>query len=133
MEDDRGVMSARMRDKVTFKDWLDKWFNDKTNDSQDRSTSLSSTNLESPLNQNQWEFYLQEIEKYYQELLSSNLEEGNCVLENDDSQIGPIEPHVTEQNNYNMVTITMTDIFLKYVALINANIYLLCSLSFCFF
>lgn len=104
MEDDRGVMSARMRDKVTFKDWLDKWFNDKTNDSQDRSTSLSSTNLESPLNQNQWEFYLQEIEKYYQELLSSNLEEGNCVLENDDSQIGPIEPHVTEHNNYDMVT-----------------------------
>ncbi|RZB92948.1 putative U-box domain-containing protein 50 isoform X1 [Glycine soja] len=102
MEDDRGVMSARMRDKVTFKDWLDKWFNDKTNDSQDRSTSLSSTNLESPLNQNQWEFYLQEIEKYYQELLSSNLEEGNCVLENDDSQIGPIEPHVTEHNNYDM-------------------------------
>ena len=133
MEDDQGVMVARMRDKITFKDWLDKWFKDKTNDSQDRIASLSSSNLESPVNRNQWEFYLQEIENYYQELLSSKPEEGSCVQENDDSQIGPIEPHVTEQNNYNMVTITMTDIFLKYVALINANIYLLCSLSFCFF
>jgi len=133
MEDDQGVMVARMRDKITFKDWLDKWFKDKTNDSQDRIASLSSSNLESPVNRNQWEFYLQEIENYYQELLSSKPEEGSCVQENDDSQIGPIEPHVTEQNNYNMVTITMADIFLKYVALINANIYLLCSLSFCFF
>ncbi|KAK7407195.1 hypothetical protein VNO78_08902 [Psophocarpus tetragonolobus] len=102
MEDDHGAMVARMRDKITFKDWLDKWFNDKTNDSQDRSTSLSSSNLESPVNHNQWEFYLQEIENYYQELLSSKSEEGNCGLDNDDLQIGPIEPHVTEQNNYNM-------------------------------
>ncbi|KAG5067839.1 hypothetical protein GLYMA_01G022600v4 [Glycine max] len=104
MEDDQGVMVARMRDKITFKDWLDKWFKDKTNDSQDRIASLSSSNLESPVNRNQWEFYLQEIENYYQELLSSKPEEGSCVQENDDSQIGPIEPHVTEQNNYNMST-----------------------------
>lgn len=97
MEDDHGVMVGRMRDKITFKDWLDKWFNDKTNDS--RSASLSSTNLESPVNENQWEFYLQEIENYYQELLSSKSEEGSCVLDNDDSQTGPIEPHVTENNN----------------------------------
>ncbi|TKY69960.1 putative U-box domain-containing protein 50 [Spatholobus suberectus] len=102
MEDDHGVMVARMRDKVTFKDWLDKWFNDKTNDPQDRSASLSSTNSESPENQNHWEFYLQEIDNYYQELLSSKSEEGSCGPDNDDSHIGQIEPHVTEQNNYNM-------------------------------
>lgn len=103
MEDDHGVMVARTRDKITFKEWLDKLFNDKTNDSNDRSaSSLSSTNLESPENQNQWEFYLQEIENYYQELLSSKLEEGSCVPDNDDSQIGPIEPHVAEHNNSNM-------------------------------
>ncbi|KAL2349012.1 hypothetical protein Fmac_003012 [Flemingia macrophylla] len=104
MEDDHGVMVARMRDKVTFKEWLDKWFNDKTNDSHGRSESLSSTNLESPGNQNQWEFYLQEIDNYYQELLSSNSEEGSCVLDNDDSQTGPIEAHVTEHNNFNVVS-----------------------------
>ncbi|QCD90717.1 Rossmann-like alpha/beta/alpha sandwich fold [Vigna unguiculata] len=102
MEDDHGVMVARIRDKITFKDWLDKWFNDKTHDSPDKSESLSSSNLESPVTRNQWEFYLQEIENYYQELLSSKLEEGNCGLDNDDSQIGPNEPHVTEHNNYNM-------------------------------
>ncbi|KAK7307266.1 hypothetical protein VNO77_40172 [Canavalia gladiata] len=102
MEDDQGVMVGRMRDKVSFKDWLDKLFNDKINDSQDRSASLSSTNLESPVNQNHWEFYLQEIEKYYQELLSLKLEEGSCGQDNDESQIGPIEPDVTERNNYDM-------------------------------
>lgn len=101
MEDDQGVMVARIRDKITFKDWLDKWFHDKTNDSLDKSESLSSSNLESPVNRNRWEFYLQEIENYYQELLSSKLEEGNCGLDNDESQIGPNEPHVTEHNNYN--------------------------------
>jgi len=135
MEDDHGVMVARIRDKITFKDWLDKWFNDKTNDSPDKSEPLSSSNLESSVNRNQWEFYLQEVENYYQELLSSKLEEGNCGLDNDDSQIGPNEPHVTEHNNYNMVTHNNDKYFSSNmcVAMINANIYLLCSLSFCFF
>lgn len=99
MEDDNGVMVARMRDKITFKDWLDKMFNDKANDSQDKSASPSSNNS---VTQNQWGFYLQEIENYYQELLSSNLEEGSCGQDNDDSQISPIETDVTERNNSNM-------------------------------
>ncbi|KAK7309582.1 hypothetical protein RJT34_06429 [Clitoria ternatea] len=112
MEDDHGVMVARTRDKITFKDWLDKLFNDKINDSQDKSASLSSTNLEN-VNQNQWEFYLQEIENYFQEL-SSNLEEGSCVQDNDDSQISPIEPdHVTECNNSNMSTAEKIEILKK--------------------
>ncbi|XP_045809463.1 putative U-box domain-containing protein 50 isoform X1 [Trifolium pratense] len=102
MEDDSGVMVAKMRDKVTFKDWLDKMFSDKTNDySQNRlSASPSIINLV----QNQWEFYLQDIENYYQELLSSNLEEGSYVQDNDNSHISPIEPHVTELNNSNKNT-----------------------------
>ncbi|XP_027360013.1 putative U-box domain-containing protein 50 [Abrus precatorius] len=103
MEDDHGVMVAKMRDKLTFKDWLDKLFIDKTSDSQDRSASLSSTNLESHGNQNQWEFHAQEIENYYQELLSSKLEEGSCVQDNDDSRISPIEPDVTERDKSNMM------------------------------
>lgn len=104
MEDDSGAMVAKMRDKVTFKDWLDKMFSDKTNDySQNRlSASPSSTNLV----QNQWEFYLQDIENYYQELLLSlNLEEGSYVVhDNDGSHVCPkIEPHVTDLNNSNKV------------------------------
>lgn len=89
MEDDNGVMVAKMKDKITFKDWLEKMFNDKTNDS---IASPSSTSL----GKNQWEFYLQEIEFYYKELLSLNLEkdEGRFVEENDDLQISPIEPDV---------------------------------------
>lgn len=104
MEDDSGAMVAKMRDKVTFKDWLDKMFSDKTNDySQNRlSASPSSTNLV----QNQWEFYLQDIENYYQELLSLNLEEGSYVVhDNDGSHVCPkIEPHVTDLNNSNKST-----------------------------
>lgn len=98
MEDDNGVTVARMRDKITFKDWLDKMFNDKTNDDGIASPS-STTNLGQ---NNQWEFYLQEIENYYQELMSSNLnEEGD----NDESQIGPTETDVTERNiSSNVVT-----------------------------
>lgn len=105
MEDDSGVMVAKMRDKVTFKDWLDKMFSDKTNYySHNRlSASPSSTNLV----QNQWEFYLQDIENYYQELLSSNLEEGSYVQENDGLHVCPkFEPHVTDLNNSNKVNNT---------------------------
>lgn len=99
MEDDNGVMVAKMKDKITFKDWLETMFNDKTNDS---IASPSSTSL----GKNQWEFYLQEIEFYYKELLSLNLkeEEGRFVEENDELHISPIEPDVSERNNTNMVT-----------------------------
>ncbi|GAU23317.1 hypothetical protein TSUD_237710 [Trifolium subterraneum] len=79
MEDDSGVMVAKMRDKNRL------------------SASPSTINLV----QNQWEFYLQDIENYYQELSSSNLEEGSYVQDNDISQISPIEPHVIELNNSN--------------------------------
>ncbi|XP_027192458.1 putative U-box domain-containing protein 50 isoform X2 [Cicer arietinum] len=99
MEDDSGVMVAKMRDKVTFKDWLDKIFSDKTNDYSQNSLSASPSTTN--LGQNQWEFYLQDIENYYQELLSSNLEEGSY----DNLHISPtIEPRVTQQNNSNMNT-----------------------------
>lgn len=113
MEDDNGVTVARLRDKVSFKDWLEKMFNDKSNESPGRSASTSSTNFESPVTQDHWEFYLQEIENYYQELMSSNLEEGKCGQDNDGSQISPIEPDVTELNNSNTVTKPMVDISLE--------------------
>ncbi|WJX61849.1 hypothetical protein P8452_46901 [Trifolium repens] len=102
MEDDSGVMVAKIRDKVTFKDWLDKMFSDKTNDYSHNRLSASPSTIN--LVQNQWEFYLQDIENYYQELLSSNLEEGSYVQDNDDSHISPIEPHVTELNSSNKNT-----------------------------
>ncbi|CAK8537138.1 unnamed protein product [Lathyrus sativus] len=117
MEDDSGVMVAKMKDKVTFKDWLDKMFSDKISDySQNRlSASPSSTSLV----QNQWEFYLQDIENYYQELLlSSNLEEGIYVQENDDLHVGTkIGPLVTELNNSNKNTTEKIEILCKTIEL----------------
>nr|KYP66236.1 Putative U-box domain-containing protein 50 [Cajanus cajan] len=64
LEDDNGVKIASMRDKLNFKDWLERMlFDNKTIDSQHRSscvqtTSSSNLELESYLNQNQWEINL---------------------------------------------------------------------------
>ncbi|KAI4314425.1 hypothetical protein L6164_027336 [Bauhinia variegata] len=101
MEDDKGVMVARMRDRVTFRDWLEKIFTEKLGDTPDgnsRGSSNRSLNMESPVSQNQWELHLQEIENYSQELFSCNLEIDSCGQENDVLQISPIEP---EQKNSN--------------------------------
>ena len=100
MEDDNGVTVARMKDNITIK-CLERMFSDKTTDSPRRS-SCGSTSLESPINQNLWEFYLQEIEDYLQELLSSNLEEGSYGKENYISQISPVEEPSTSDNTVTM-------------------------------
>ncbi|MED6131830.1 hypothetical protein PIB30_013560 [Stylosanthes scabra] len=80
MEDDNGVTVARMKDNNKS---IAKWFlqkikfsdNNKINDSNPTSSCSSS---EFPLiNQNQWKSYFPEIDNYYQELLSLNLEEEN--------------------------------------------------------
>ncbi|KAJ7943737.1 Kinase family protein [Quillaja saponaria] len=106
MEDDNGVMVAKLRDKLSFRDWLGKMFLENLINSPGRSSrrlSPSSTNLGSPGSQNQWEFNLQEIENYFQELLSSNLiEEEGIEQDNDVLQISPTEPDLSEQNNSNM-------------------------------
>ncbi|XP_028802777.1 LOW QUALITY PROTEIN: putative U-box domain-containing protein 50 [Neltuma alba] len=108
MEDDNGVVVARMRDKITFKDWLDKLLPREPFDSPDYrgSANSSSASMESPGSQNQWEFYLQEIETYFQDLLSSHTNDEQLSLEHQDSDISRIsgvEPDdVREQNNSNM-------------------------------
>lgn len=102
MEDHNGVKIASMRDKMNSKDWLERFmFCYKTIDSQHTNSSgpSSSTNLEPYLNQNEWEFSFQEIENYFQELLSFNLEEGSSGQDNHGSQLSPIEPFVTERYN----------------------------------
>ena len=82
MEDDRGVMVAKLRQKGSFKDWLGKFFipnqpNSLENNPR-RLLSSSSSNLDSPSSQTQWENYVQEIEDYFQHLLSLNLDEEVC-------------------------------------------------------
>jgi hypothetical protein len=115
MEDGSGVKVAKMRDKTNFIDWIEKVFCDKTIDSNERvssRSSTSSTNLEAHLDQNQWEFYVQEINNYFQELLSLNFEGENCEQEfDDDSCISPIDAYVQQlKNSDDKVTKFMFDI-----------------------
>lgn len=110
MEDDSGVKVAKMRDyKTNFKYWIERIFCDKTIDSNQGCSSRSSTSSESHIDQNEWELYIREIDSYFQELLSLNMEEGICGQDNDDSYFSPIEPFVQQlKNSDNKVIRTRT-------------------------
>ncbi|KAI5419311.1 hypothetical protein KIW84_043470, partial [Lathyrus oleraceus] len=100
MEDDSGVKVAKMRDyKTNFRYWIERIFCDKTIDSNQGCSSRSSTSSESHIDQNEWELYIREIDSYFQELLSLNMEEGICGQDNDDSYFSPIEPFVQQLKN----------------------------------
>ncbi|XP_057251923.1 putative U-box domain-containing protein 50 isoform X2 [Beta vulgaris subsp. vulgaris] len=80
MEDEDGVIVAKLKQKTSFKGWLGKMLSH----GQERSTTYSSprcssSDSESPLSRNgnnHWELYEQDIEEYFQELLlvSNSLE-----------------------------------------------------------
>lgn len=88
MEDDQGVIVAKLREKASFQGWLAKMFNETPANSPDRI----SANPNSPINsQNStWESQVQDIENYFQHLLSLKLEEEDCGQENDDVQNIPM-------------------------------------------
>lgn len=88
MEDDQGVMVAK---KANFRSWLGKMFTDNSHDSH--QLPATSKALE---NENQWENYAQEIENYFEHLLSLNLDEEICKEENDILQADSTEPGVAE-------------------------------------
>lgn len=88
MEDDQGAMVAK---KANFRSWFGKMFTDNSHDSH--QLPASSKALE---NENQWEDYAQEIENYFEHLLSLNLDEEICKEENDILQAGSTEPGVAE-------------------------------------
>lgn len=110
MEDDQGVMVAKVREKGSFKGWLAKMFNENSADSLDTVSHPSlrfSTNPNSPNSQNQWESCVQEIENYFQHLLSLKLdEEEDCGQGNDRVQISPMELARPEHADSNMVTVS---------------------------
>ncbi|XP_042990038.1 putative U-box domain-containing protein 50 [Carya illinoinensis] len=102
MEDDhQGVRVARRRDnKASLKKRVGKIFSDQTNTperSSHHSSSNSSVNSNSPKSKNQWEFHVQEIENYFQQLLSSDLDADDLPQENDSFQI--ITSHAAESEN----------------------------------
>ena len=91
MEDDQGVIFAKLREKGSFKDWLGKMFIPNSPNSQGQRnprrilSSSSMISLDSPSTQSRWESYAQEIEDYFQHLLSLNLDEQDCVEEESES------------------------------------------------
>lgn len=94
MEDDQGVTVARLREKGSFKDWLGKIFIPNPSSSLERNQrrilSSSAINLDSPSTQSQWQNYAQEIEDYFQHLLSLYLDDEEvCVQEDDCLQQSP--------------------------------------------
>lgn len=100
MEDDQGVMVAKMKEKASLKDWIEKIFTDPANSSKanSRSSPSSSISLDSLNSQTQWEANISEIETYFQQLSSSDLDEDNQAQEN-----SPMESDMPEDTDSNMV------------------------------
>lgn len=79
IEDDQGVTVAKIREKSSFKAWLAKMFNENPAYSLDTIPHPSlgfSTNPYSSSSQNQRGNCVQELENYFQHLLSLKMDEG---------------------------------------------------------
>lgn len=87
MEDDRGVRISKISTKHSLRGWLGKMFMEDPTYSSDRNLSLSSSsprNSNSMSSRNYWDHNVQELENYYEELLSLNVqEEEDCEQDQD--------------------------------------------------
>lgn len=102
MEDDQGLKVAKMKDRVSFRALIDRMMPESLIDSSRRSSA--SSNL-----QKQWEYNCEEIENYFQHLLSLNFDEGDCEeMMNDSVQISPMEAEMQKLANSNMVIISIS-------------------------
>ncbi|KAB1201904.1 putative U-box domain-containing protein 50 [Morella rubra] len=105
MENDQGDSIAKMRDKGSLRNWVGKMFSDRTNSPErnSRHSSNSSIQLDLPNSENQWETNVREIESYYQQLLSSELDADEPVQEDESFQTSPAEPadHTPEHADSN--------------------------------
>ncbi|KAK2656594.1 hypothetical protein Ddye_009646 [Dipteronia dyeriana] len=113
VEDDEGTTLAKMRDKANFRTWLARVFTDNSLGRNSGPLSPSSKDLHSPDSlKDQWQS--QEIENYFQHLLSLNLDQENFELEDDhDLQTttspNPIEPDLPENSDSNMSVAEKTE------------------------
>lgn len=71
VEDEQGFMIAKLREKIGFRGWLGKMFPENVN-GKNHCDSPSSASSSSP---NQWDKYTEEIEHYFNELLTSSTKE----------------------------------------------------------
>lgn len=89
-------MVAKPRERSIFKGWLGKMFIENQSNSSERNNRRSPSSpaiQHSSSSQNQWETHKQEIQSYFQHLVSLNLdEEEDCRQENENSQRSPKEP-----------------------------------------
>lgn len=75
IEDDQGVIVAKLKERPSIKGWIGKFFPENANGKNHcESPSSSSASNGAP---DQWEKYIEEIEKYINELSSSIANEGN--------------------------------------------------------
>ncbi|XP_059624135.1 putative U-box domain-containing protein 50 isoform X2 [Cornus florida] len=97
MEDDQGVMVAKVRRKVGFKGWLEKMISQNgTNEKSLLSSPSSSTDNNSP---DEWKHFFREMENYFHQLLSSHSDEEDCAEENDTLETSPTATDMTENMN----------------------------------
>lgn len=103
MEDEEGVIVASLKQKGSFKGWLGKMLSHgqvkSPNCPSPRCTNSGSDSPFSRNNINQWEFYEQDIEEYFQELMlleSNSKENKDNVEENGSRNIN----NTSEQNMF---------------------------------
>ncbi|TXG60079.1 hypothetical protein EZV62_014652 [Acer yangbiense] len=112
VEDDQGTTLAKMRDKANFRTWLASLFTDNNNNSLGRNSGRSSKDLHSPDSLNQYQWQSEEIENYFQHLLSLNLDQENFELEDDhhlQTTNSPVEPDLPENSDSNMSVAEKTE------------------------
>ncbi|XWS41659.1 hypothetical protein CRYUN_Cryun17cG0101300 [Craigia yunnanensis] len=100
MEDDQGIMLAKIREKPTLKNLVVSFFSEKSPGRRKKFSSPPSSNQDSP--KNQWEDNVLKIENYFQHLLSLNLDEEKSREISDRLQTSPMEPDAPENTNSKM-------------------------------
>ncbi|EOX91927.1 U-box domain-containing protein kinase family protein, putative [Theobroma cacao] len=96
MEDDQGIMVAKIGEKPSLRNLLGKIFSENSSSRRQKCSCPPPSNQDSP--KNQWEDNVQELDNYFQHLLSLNLDEENDHL----LQTNPVEPDSQENTNSNM-------------------------------
>lgn len=105
MEDNQGLKVAKIKDGfINFKAWFDRMLPESLMDLRRRPSNLSPSSM-----RNQWEQNAEEIERYFQHLLSLNLDEFEDCEENTNDtttveNISPMEAEMKKLANSNMVT-----------------------------
>lgn len=111
MEDDKGVRIAKISSKPSLKGWLGRIFVEDPNYYSERNLSLSSaspSSSNSSSSRNYWDSNVHELENYYEELLSLNLqEEEDCEQDQDGGleSSGSTQFNVLDHPDSNMVNI----------------------------